>query len=221
MASICLALLIFVPWARIIRRRHVLVSYAISVAICIAVALPMWNMIVNMFPNNSSSIINTIQKPDFTDKSMNIYFDAGGNIWWYTVSELENSRIEPCDFDEMSIPLQIYVDDLKWYVDVSLYAGEGLPPVQIEYNEFVDKPLKWDMNFNEGAFEVVNDKQEPIFQLIFRTQDKAIVNGFFPFGDRAVIICEYGIADLSEEMEIFKFNRIFKYPSNKYPGERR
>lgn len=160
--------------------------------------------------------VSAIQSPDFNDESRIINFTTGAGAWSYAVYELENSRIKACNCEP--IPLQIYVDNRKWYLDVSLFAGKGLTPARIEYNKWTVKPPNWDMNFADGAFEVINDKQEPVFQLIFRTKDKAVINGFFPLQDTVFITSEFGIG-LLDEIEEYKFTRIFKYPSSKYLGQ--
>jgi hypothetical protein len=120
---------------------------------------------------------------------------------------------------------QIYLLDGKFCIDTSLYSGPGMPQVRIRGNEFVINNPSWDRNFTDKAFEVVDQNEMPMLQVISETTRRIEINGVFPTtdGKGVIVITPSGIGS-------FKFDSngqlptaiplapLFKYPSWKYQG---
>lgn len=130
-------------------------------------------------------------------------------------------------------PMQIFGLDLfkvyllndRFYVDTKLYAGYGIPSVEVVRNEVTMKIALLDRNFTDKALEVVDQRGAPLLQMIFETDRQVRINGIFatPDGRSAIIITLTGNqkvdSDQTEKNKIIvPLKPIFKYPSWKYPG---
>jgi hypothetical protein len=165
-------------------------------------------------------IAQTLEEPTFRERIEDVTFSlgAGGVHSIYKLSELERQPKEPFYFGGY-IPVKLYVEDGKLYADVKLYGGAELPPVEIIHNEYVVRPKNWDINKSQEALEVVNEKLEPVFQLIYAKPSHIIVNGIFPYPGGLVLANESGLLINPTVPTTFTIKRIFKYPSWKYPGK--
>lgn len=161
-----------------------------------------------------------LEEPTFREKVEEVTFSLseGGIHVIYKFSELEQGPKEPFNFGGFS-PVKIYVEDSKLYADVTVYGGAGLPPIEIKHNEYVVRPTNWDLNKSSTALEVVNESQEPVFQLIYKKPSHIVVNGIFPFPGGLILANESGMILNPTMPTSFSLERIFKYPSSKYPGK--
>jgi hypothetical protein len=65
--------------------------------------------------------------------------------------------------------------------------------------------------------------QEPIFQMIYKTESHIVVNGIFPILHGVILADEQGTTPvIGQNISLPRkpaIRRIFKYPSWKYPGQ--
>ena len=158
--------------------------------------------------------------PTFQEKLENVTFSLGGGgiHTIYRLSDLEKAPREPFNLGGFS-PVRIYAETGKVYADVTVYGGPASPPIEVKHNEVVVGPPNWDRNFSQSALEVVNEKQFPVFQLIYKTPSHIVFNGIFPFPGGLILANEEGSVVNPTVPVTFSLKRIFKYPSWKYPGQ--
>ena len=231
-ATIYLTLVIFVPWDTITKRinktakrLHInLVQYAIPILLCGAFVIPLWGYVVNIFPsnNNNKQTQSLSELPPFYNTQQVVTISFGKGEFQRTVEQLEQEPQSPVNFYGF-IPFTVYIKDRKILVDCSLYGGLGEPPATISELGFTVKPNGWDANADENAFEVVNDKQQAVLQLIYLSQYHVVINGYF-YSANGVYVANYG-GDTYFTYEpttgiTYSIKRIFKYPSSEYQGVR-
>jgi hypothetical protein len=168
------------------------------------------------------------EQPTFKEKVDKIYFQLGehGITNSYNIDKLGNKKAKPFYLRGHS-PVTVYFENGILYANVQIYGGKGKPPIEIIHNEFVVRGSGWDKNFNREAFEVVDDKSRPVFQYIYKKKNHIIVKGIFPFPGGMILAGEGSARMVSDEvlqndpsiLKNFVLNKIFKYPSSKYPGQ--
>jgi hypothetical protein len=128
-------------------------------------------------------------------------------------------RFQASDF----VPFWLYVENGRLFADITMLGQDGTTVVQMEHNQFKVNVPAWDANSNASAFEVVDEHQTPVFQIIYKRPAHILVNGVFhePAGQTA-----YAQNDSltfappgQPPPPWFHLNPIFKYPSWKHPGE--
>ena len=164
--------------------------------------------------------IEELEEPSFSGTLPKVSFSLGGGgiTFIADISKLKEQPSEPFNFRGFK-PIEIYISNDNIYADVQIYGGSNLPPLQIKGNKLIDKPLDWDFNSNRNALEVVNEKQIPIYQFIYKTPSHIVFNGIFPSPDGLILANEKGVVLNRTLPTTFELKRIFKYPSWQYPGE--
>jgi hypothetical protein len=108
-------------------------------------------------------------------------------------------------------------DDGRFYVDAQLLVVPGYGEVRLIKNVLHKNVPEWDSCFNNTSLEVVNDKQTPMFQVIYTTPTDIVINGIFLSGDTLVVASpgELNTHPASQPVtgEEYPVKRIFKYPS--------
>lgn len=94
-------------------------------------------------------------------------------------------------------PLRVYLRDQKIKVDAHVYSGSEY--LEVKQNQMINKPPLWDENFNDRSVEIVNEKQLPVFQMIFDPPNRVTIDGVF------------SPKDVQRPMRA-----IFKYPTSEY-----
>lgn len=162
-----------------------------------------------------------LKQPTFSEKVENIVFSLGegGISTGYRVSDLEKNPREPFTLSNFS-PIKVYIKNGKPYADVKVYGGSGFPPIEIKNNKLLNKPFEWDFNSNEMAMEIVDNHYRPLYQYFYKSPSHIVVNGAFPFpGGLIIANVDEAVAVMNPYLPAtFKLERIFKYPSWKYPG---
>jgi hypothetical protein len=119
-------------------------------------------------------------------------------------------------------PVEIHLEGEKLSLSFRVWAGEGESPIEIKDNRFTVRPVNWDLNSTATALEVVNQANNPVFQMVRRRTSVLIINGIFPLPDGGVIIATphgaRAVKPPPQSPEEYKLKPIFKYPSWKYPG---
>ncbi len=155
-----------------------------------------------------------LEQPRFREKSGEMTITFGG----FTIGTYISEKPYPAaQFGDKAI--MMYVEDEILYVDVELFSSIGIPPIEIKHNEFKVNYPGCDQNSNDKAFEVVNEKQEPIFQLIYRSPRHALINGIFPTPGGGFMYATGSRTFQNYIPPDASIKRIFKYPSWQYPGE--
>jgi hypothetical protein len=118
--------------------------------------------------------------------------------------------------------LSFYISNHAIYIDTTLYGGDKLPQVQLKQNVLVSIPQNWDFNSDGNAIEIVNQNQQPIFQLIYKSQYYIVINGYLYYPGGFTFVDEDGrmIQNPQTVPVDYSLAPIFKYPSSKYPGQR-
>ncbi len=158
--------------------------------------------------------------PRFRENVEKIYFQLGGRgfNFGYDIDKLGQNKVKPFNLGGHS-PVTLYVEGGMLYADVTIYGGIGKTPIEIVHNEFVVRRPGWDKNYNRDAFEVVDDKLNPIFQFIYKSKTHIIVNGIFPYPGGLILANDDGVLINPILPTNFSLKRILKYPSSKYLGQ--
>ena len=150
-----------------------------------------------------------------------IYFSIGeqGITVGQSIGFLQKGYYAPFNFGGYA-PVTLHVNGNVLLYDFKIWAGTGVAPIEVKNNRFTVRVPEWDWNSNANAFEVVDEKNVTIFQLIRKTQDHIIVNGIFPMPDGRMIVAGPKGAGLVKSVPSdFVLKPIFRYPSWKYPGQ--
>jgi hypothetical protein len=127
-----------------------------------------------------------------------------------------------------TIPIKPYVENNRLFCDVEFFPTFGLPPIKLEHNTLSGRPRNWDWNHNDKALEIVNEDLVPIFQMYYKDDTHVMLNGVFPLKGELWICTEAGTETIRDSIIKTRFpdgiipvnlNRLFKYPSFKYPGQ--
>ena len=167
----------------------------------------------------SQSVFPIFSVPN-QSQTQNIVFSYGNNSFPFTVEELLSARRKFFVTNGYE-PFKAYIvsenSSNNLYVDVNTFGNDKLPPLQIEHNQLKKLPQGWDVNYLNGyALEVVNERQEPIIQLIYNNLYHVIINGWITYPNGFAftngIITYFDEYPSSSEA----LKRLFKYPSSAY-----
>lgn len=176
----------------------------------------------------------SLEEPTFTEDVKEVNLILGGNKTHIPVDALEHgfdltfpvgSKNSNGEF--ATLPVHIVLEKGKLYVDAEMfgYQNIGQPVVTMKRNKITSPPSDWDMNKTQDALEIVDQKQRPVFQLVYeRHQSQIKVNGIFRISDIVYLCDENGLLTISEEdiseegLAAFELKPLFEYPSWQYPG---
>ncbi len=161
---------------------------------------------------------NADPQPTFQEHVREVTFTFGTNGVTYKMTKDLSPRPLPIVFGGIKSPI-LYVVDRKPYIDVEIYGGHGESVVTVKRNQFI-KPHNWDSNSNDTALEIVDENQQPVLQLYYRTPSHIVINGVF-LGQSGQILTATDDATYIETVggERRQIKRIFKYPAWKYRGQ--
>lgn len=158
-----------------------------------------------------------LEEPTFTEGFDVVEFTIGSNRAMYSIAQLEKSKIP---FFINMIPASLYVADGKPYVDIDIYNTLIEPPVRLQHNKIMNRPAYWDMNSDKTALEIINEKQQIVFQLYYKTPSHIVINGLLINGKDTVLASDDGMIINPDKIGTFSIKPIFKYPSLEHRGER-
>jgi hypothetical protein len=121
--------------------------------------------------------------------------------------------------------LSARVEKGKILVTAKLFAGLRSQPVEIVDNTIMLRRGTWDRNYDDTAFEVVDENLKPVLQIIYTTPHNVAVYGIFGFGASGQIaawLSPGGAIFKPTELPTdprFQLKRIFKYPSRTHQGQ--
>ncbi|MDP2217316.1 MAG: hypothetical protein Q8J68_08530 [Methanolobus sp.] len=121
---------------------------------------------------------------------------------------------------DFAIPLNVRIDNGYLKVSTIIRDAEGDIIAVINDNNWQVTSRSLDKNFDQAAFEVIDSKNNVVFQ-VYTVNNEAYVNGVFPREDGYFVVanetgCRLGTANPNE----IYIQKIFKYPSFAYPGIR-
>lgn len=148
---------------------------------------------------------------------------GGGNrvAVTYTKKQLEEAKHDSLSGSGGQLPFIVYLDREKLFTDADIFAGGRRPPIRIRRNVIYGLPPGWDGNYDSRALEIVTADTFPVFQLIYRSDDRVSVNGVFQSQGRLIIADQSGVTSVQGNLPLFySAEPIFKYPSWKYPHQR-
>ena len=162
-----------------------------------------------------------LKEPTFSENVEDFTFSLGerGISVGYSKKDLEKRHIDSGFSLNGYRPVELYIENGQLYADVKIYSGSGLPPIEIIKNKLSNKPNDWDFNSNEKALEIVDENGTPVYQFFYKSPSHIVMNGIFPYPGGLILANENGATGNPILPSTFKLNRIFKYPSWKYPGE--
>ena len=162
-------------------------------------------------------------EPETFHETIDTYYfslGGGGMNFQFSAAQLEAGGAEPFQIDDWR-PIRVYLEKGKLFADFAIYAGPGVPPVEITRNDFKVRRLGWDRNFDKEALEVVDSNGRPVFQYIYKTPSHLVFNDYFPFPGGVFVATESGtVMNPSPGLPLPPLRRIFKYPGRRYPGQR-
>lgn len=137
----------------------------------------------------------------------------------YTRKQLQDNNDDSLYISGRRIPLKIYLDKGKLFLDADVFAGADASPIRIRRDVIYGLPYGWDGNYTKNALEIVSADTLPVFQFVFISRDSVLVRGVFTAGTGLVIVDESGILDAKGKRVLFYGTQaIFKYPSWKHRG---
>jgi hypothetical protein len=92
-------------------------------------------------------------------------------------------------------------------------------------NQMVIFPYRWDLNQDDMGVEIVNERQQPVFQMLSHGQENYTIRGMFLTApNRPVCIDDEEIASGGPPTNVLarvaNLRPIFKYPSATFSGIR-
>lgn len=160
-----------------------------------------------------------LEQPTFRESSAFVDIKMGTSHWNYPFADLLDDGVVPRPFGR-PLPVRLYLDPetYKIYTDATISAGSSQPAVELKRNVITTLRQSWDYNSNASALEVVNENQQPVFQLIYKAPSRIEINGIFVVPGGTFAASDTG-ATYNPDPKTYSLKRIFKYPSWKYKGE--
>jgi hypothetical protein len=160
---------------------------------------------------------------DARQKDQSVSVTIGWMIFKNTISQLSINH-QSFNIGDLKL-LDIYTEINTLFVDAHLYGKDNNLSIELKHGQLLSAPQGWDMNSDQDAFEVVDDKQNVVFQLIQKAPYEMLINGYisFPggyiFSNEGKLYSEGMTPNLRGDGIInFSINKIFKYPSSQYQG---
>jgi hypothetical protein len=195
-----------------------IVSLSVLLAICAAWAGWPPN---SLTPHSASPQ----QNPRFADNATYFSANFGGNTYTITPTSRRMALLGGVHsffgFGGENDILSAYVKDGRFVVDAVLKGDTRLIA-----NQFQSNDTSWDRNFDDSAFEVVDEKGTPMLQIVYTTPNNVTIfgvfqgkNGVYFVGPRGVRTSFQLYSDKYLRLAGYPLKKLFKYPSRKYQGQ--
>lgn len=112
----------------------------------------------------------TIRDPTFVDTNGIVEITLGGTQFGFRLSDLGPNGIPLRHFvagNNEFLPILVSVKEGKLYVDMRLSDSSCRPAVVLQSNRITLNNANWDRNMDESTLEVVDDKYNAMFQLMY------------------------------------------------------
>jgi hypothetical protein len=110
-------------------------------------------------------------------------------------------------------PITVFLKENDETIHFKIEVPNGVVVTDGEFS--LNEPF-WDRNYDKYAFEVVDEKQQPVLQVFRKTPSSLVINGIFRYQEGTVIADDKGWRPMKPGDTI---KRIFKYPSRNYQGK--
>ena len=105
-------------------------------------------------PKSYGQVLAPSELPAFKQESDTVTLSVGTNDFQMPVQALEGQHeafFFFSDIDPHYSPIYLSLKDGKPYIDVTVWAGQNQPSVEIKQNAFVVRPLNWDFKYIENG----------------------------------------------------------------------
>ncbi len=158
--------------------------------------------------------------PRFRPKTDKIKLTMGATDRIFHTARLQQRPDWPIEIDGWKPFLLFMPKDILSFT-CSLYLPGSPKSFHMTNGEHDPIPPGYDLNFNDVAIEIVDKQLVPIFQLIYQSEAHIIVKGLFvSHTEQVIILDDVGMQFTNVHNPLsYNINRIFKYPTWKYPGK--
>jgi hypothetical protein len=155
--------------------------------------------------------------PTFTENDNDFLVSVG------QMSEILHEGEFRCEIAVSSCVIGARIENHKVLVTANLYSGPGFNPLEVRNNQFTLRDSLWDRNFDDTAFEVVNQDLTPMMQIVYTTPHNVHIYGVFQSGGWVIAISPGRMSNLLSGTALterdYSAKRLFRYPSRKYFGQ--
>jgi hypothetical protein len=141
------------------------------------------------------------------------------------ISELTNGPMGELPLKGQFV-IGVYVKGNRLFIHAAVPFSPIRYPTLIGNDSERKIPKFWDQNNNENAFEVVDEDNFPVFQVLYREPNDVVVSGIFSCPQTMVIafgvIHTWDITNreaIDSEINAADRKPLFKYPSRLHPHE--
>jgi hypothetical protein len=139
------------------------------------------------------------------------YLGDGGIMTELSPDQLKQPFRLPIDYFGSQFPISVYTDGKHLLADVVLReTANSEPAIVLKKNRLSGKPPGWDTNSNTRAFEVVDETNAPVFQIIYKDRSTIVINGIFCFGGKIAVAGPSGVWDLLKNWRTQRDMRVRK-----------
>lgn len=125
------------------------------------------------------------ESPTFSEQIDTAVFKLGSNSATYSIEALRRVSVRP--FNLLGFTPLLHVEGERLFVDVALWRSRNEPAVLLIHDKLENRPPDWDMNSTNQALEVVDQKQNPVFQLIYERPSRVSIKGIFHLPNGGVV----------------------------------
>jgi hypothetical protein len=162
-----------------------------------------------------------LEFPGFREEIKNVSLSIGGLRAVIPIAGLRDGTFRGKAFSFGGQEISPYLDGNHLYVDIAVYRGPNLPAVELKKGAFTVDIPGWDRNSDRKALEVVNERQIPVFQIVYDTPSDISIRGILVFRS-GLVIAANETTTVTKPIDPYAFapKRLFKYPSSSNPGIR-
>jgi hypothetical protein len=155
-----------------------------------------------------------LEAPRFAEKLDKIYIQLGSIT---NVYRPEHSPFTPLQIGDV-VPVTVRLEGGRLYADAVL-SGER-DAVLLQRNRIVQRPPEWDVNSNERALEVVDERGRPVFQMILVSEQQLKIRGVFRGKAGSAVFTDTSTFNTSPTADrALNLKPLFKYPAWKFAGQ--
>jgi hypothetical protein len=114
-------------------------------------------------------------------------------------------------------PLTVFAKDDDDRVHYRVHIWNGLMPLEVTDGEFALNQPNLDRNYDNTALEIVDEKESPLLQVIWKTPSHLVINGVFRMQDGHIVIADINGWRPMKPGDHIK--PLFKYPSRRFQGQ--
>ncbi len=148
-------------------------------------------------------------------ESTDVYFFTLGENGISASATVAGLRIGQKPF--VGFPITVFAKDTDNKIHYRISIWNGMSPVEVTDDVFSLHEPFWDRNFDKSALEIVDEKQAPVLQVIWKTPTNLVINGIFRLQNGSVVIADSNGWRPMKPGDNIK--PLFKYPSRRFQGQ--